>query len=200
MNFTVSNILDMIAIGQEDIIESYIQTFSCKKNLQTIEKSLNPDIERFLKNNAIQFAKMQTAVTYLIFDNDDGALLGYYTLTHKAITVSAEGLSRQFKDKLQRFSSLDADTNSYTVSAYLIAQIGKNYAIENGIRISGSTIMDLANKTLLKAKKIIGGKIVYLDCDDNANLKSFYQFFILFISSFTVEIHSCQSAASQQFL
>ncbi len=128
MNFTVSNILDMIAIGQEDIIESYIQTFSCKKNLhkknlQTIEKSLNPDIERFLKNNAIQFAKMQTAVTYLIFDNDDGALLGYYTLTHKAITVSAEGLSRQFKDKLQRFSSLDADTNSYTVSAYLIAQI-----------------------------------------------------------------------------
>ena len=176
MNTTVSNISDMIANGQEDIIESYVQTFSCKKTSDDgAEKSLNPDIERFIKMNAIQFAKMQTAITYFIFDNDDGALLGYYALTHKAMTVSADGLSRQFKDKVKRFSALDGDTNTYTVSAYLIAQIGKNYGVDNGERISGSQLMNLAKQTLMKAKKYIGGKIVYLDCDDNASLTAFYE-------------------------
>ena len=67
MNTTVSNITDMIANEQEDIIEAYVQTFSCKKASDDgTEKSLNPDIERFIKTNAIQFGKMQTAITYFI--------------------------------------------------------------------------------------------------------------------------------------
>lgn len=35
--------------------------------------------------------------------------------------------------------------------------------------------MNLAKQTLMKVKKYIGGKIVYLDCDDNARLTAFYE-------------------------
>ena len=44
-------------LGEEDLIQ-ILSEFSCEKN---------PDVERFLKKNAIEFTKKNQSVTYLVF-------------------------------------------------------------------------------------------------------------------------------------
>jgi hypothetical protein len=125
----------LLASNQEELLKAYIATFSCEKENDGIKISLNPDIEGFLNNNAIQFARMKIGVTYLVVDEDDGALLAYYSLAHKPLEIPADGISRKIRDKVKRFSAIDEENNSYQVSAFLIGQFGKNYAVDNGSRI-----------------------------------------------------------------
>lgn len=166
----------MLADNQEQIVCEYVDTFSCvRKDSDGNAVSLNPDIERFLKRDAVQFAKIKTAVTYLVFDLDDGALLGYFTLAHKPLTIPAQGLSRKIKDKIKRFSSIDENGGAYLVSAFLLAQFGKNYAVDNGERLKGDRLMSVVFDYLTDAQNMVGGTIVYLDCEADAKLIRFYQ-------------------------
>ena len=176
MKLSISNIRNMLADDQEELVKAYIDTFSCAVEQEDGSvKELNPDIEKFLKTNAIQFAKMKTAVTYLVLDADDGALLGYFALAHKPLEIPADGLTRKIKDQIKRFSQLDGKTNTYTVSAFLLGQFGKNYAIDNGKRISGADLMEAAMDQLQDAQDVVGGTIFYLDCEADANLIRFYE-------------------------
>lgn len=59
-------------------------------------------------------------------------------------------------------------------SAFLIAQFGKNYAVDDGKRITGKQLMDVANDILMNIQHQIGGGIIYLDCEDTEKLKNFY--------------------------
>ena len=59
-------------------------------------------------------------------------------------------------------------------SAFLIAQFGKNYGIDDGKRITGAQLMDIANDILINIQQQIGGGIVYLDCEDVDKLQQFY--------------------------
>ena len=43
----------------------------------------------------------------------------------KPITVNAENFSNTMKRKIARVSELDEENGTYTLSAYLIAQLGK---------------------------------------------------------------------------
>ena len=176
MKIIISNIRDMLANNQEDMIRAYIATFSCEAEKEDgTKESLNPDIERFLSANAIQFAKMKTAMTYLVIDEEDGALLGYFSLAHKPLEIPSDGIPRKVKDKIKRFCALDDENGCYSVSAFLIGQFGKNYAIDNGRRITGAELMSIALEKLKSAQNIIGGMIAYLDCEADAELIQFYE-------------------------
>lgn len=176
MTVGVSNIRDMISAGQEDLVRAYIGTFSCVVTKDDgTETSLNPDIEHFLNVSSIQFAKMKTAITYLVFDEEDAALLGYFTLTHKSLDIPADGLTRKTKDKVKRFSALAEQNNTYTVSAFLLAQFSKNYAVDGGARITGGKLMEIVREQLADVQNKIGGTIVYLDCEAHAELIRFYE-------------------------
>lgn len=65
----------------EDALQQIISEFSCKKN---------PDVERFLKEQSIEFTKKNQSVTYLVFANEDAALVGYFTLAIKPIKAGTE--------------------------------------------------------------------------------------------------------------
>jgi len=175
MSISVLNIRDMLYGDQEGLLRTYIDTYSCEIEIDGIKKTLNPDIERFLERNAIQFARMKTAMTYLVIDEEDGALLGYFSLAHKPLEIPADGISRKIRDKVKRFSALDEENNVYQVSAFLIGQFGKNYAVEHGKRITGAQMMKLALEQLQMAQNTIGGTIVYLDCEADAGLIQFYE-------------------------
>lgn len=175
MNISVINIRDLLAENQEQLLRAYIETYSCEQEKDGKKTSLNPDIERFLNHSAIQFARMKTGMTYLVIDEEDGALLGYFSLAHKPLEIPAEGIPRKIREKVKRFSALDEENNCYQVSAFLIGQFGKNYAVENGLRISGATMMNLAMDQLRFAQDTIGGTIVYLDCEADAELIQFYE-------------------------
>lgn len=163
--YTIMNILDLIDSVGENEVQRGLSDFLCPKN---------GEIENFIRNNAIEFAKRKLSITYLLLDNADGAITGYFTLTHKAIEIRNDNISNTTRRKLSAHAKLDNDTNSFTASAFLLAQIGKNYGVDNGRRITGDELIRYANDVMADIQRRIGGGIIYLDCEDNQQLKTFY--------------------------
>ncbi len=163
--YTTVNILDMIEAIGEDGVNLILSDFSCP---------LNGEIEHFVKDNAVDFAKRKLSVTYLVMD-DQGNLVAIFALTHKAVRIGCRGLSVTAQKKLGRFAQLDDDTDSYTVSAFLIAQFGKNYSDSVNESLSGDILMETALNILSSVQHDIGGGVVYLECEDKPPLLSFYK-------------------------
>ena len=165
METYTKNILELLETEGEEQVKSFLQTFS---------SPINPKIENFIRNRAIDFARRKLAVTYIVTDLDDGQILGYFALTHKAVLIPSKGLNKTSLKKLERFAQLDEASGEYMASAFLIAQFGKNYGIDDGKRITGAQLMDIANDILINIQQQIGGGIVYLDCEDVDKLQQFY--------------------------
>lgn len=174
-NVEVWNILDLVKHYGEDKVAEVLSRFSCEMDRNGTPVPLSDDIERFIKKNAVAFAQKKLSVTYLVGDMDDGQILGFFTLTHKPVSFPAEGLSRTVQRTMERYAALNPATNAYLVSGFLIAQLGKNYAVENGNRISGATLLGLAERELMELQYRVGGGIEYLDCEANASLIRFYE-------------------------
>ncbi len=150
----------------EEALKELLSEFSCIKNA---------DVERFLKVQAIEFTKKNQSVTYLVFSNDDATLMGYFTLTIKPITVNAESFSNTMKRKIARVSELDEKNSTYTLSAYLIAQLGKNYSNNVNIRVSGEQLLHVALETIKELQYMAGGMVVFLESENEEKLISFYE-------------------------
>lgn len=171
----VWNIIDIFNQTDEETVRDILSDFSCTKAIENKPVNLNPDIEHFIKHNALQFAREKKSITYIVGDDDDGKLLGYFTIAHKAIEIPADGLSKTTHKTMLRYAELKEEFNSYVVSGFLIAQFGKNYAVDNGERITGKELMMLAQAELTDIQHRIGGGIEYLDCEADAKLISFYE-------------------------
>ena len=161
----VMNILNYIDANGEDETRRILSTFSCSKNVE---------VEHFVRNNAINFAKQKISVTYLVL-NSEAELMAIFSLAHKANKISVGSLSSTARRKMGRFSRIDEEANSYNISAFLIAQLGKNYTNGLNLQITGNEIMEMALSVLKVVQRQIGGGVVYLECEDNPNLLSFYQ-------------------------
>lgn len=165
--FGVPVLLDLVG---EEVVKDMLSTFSCVSD----GVQLNEEVEGFAKNHAIEFYKRKMSVTYLV-NNEDDRLAGIFTLTHKAIDIPAAGMSNARKKKIQRFAQLDEEMDVFRASAYLIAQFGKNYAVDNGMSIRGTELMECAMSVLHDAQEMVGGGLVYLECEeDNRKAYDFY--------------------------
>ena len=163
--YKVFNILDMAeAIGETNLKE-LLSDFYCPKN---------EEIQQFVRAKAYDFARKKLSVTYLVV-NEDNYITAIFTLAHKAVEIGNASLSNSKRKKISRYAVLDSGTGSYTVSAFLIAQFGKNYALDADKRLSGNELMDLTFKVLEKIQHEIGGGVVFLECEDKPQLLGFYQ-------------------------
>lgn len=72
------------------------------------------------------------------------ALVGYFTIALKPLTVQGEKISNTIKRKVIRVSEFDSRTQTYTMSAYLIAQLGRNYSDGGNKEITGAEFLELA--------------------------------------------------------
>lgn len=142
-----------------------LSDFSCPKN---------PDVEYFLKKNAIEFTKKNQSVTYLVFSNDEGELIGYFSIALKPLTVRGETVSNTVKRKLLRISELDEKSQTYTMSAYLIAQLGKNFAEGRNNRITGAEMLELAWSVIEEMQYMGGGMVVFLETNNDDKLLKYY--------------------------
>lgn len=165
-NYSTVNILDLIDAVGEDTVEGILSAFSCPINLE---------IDNFVKNKAINFAKQKLSITYLVMDNDTGDLISIFAITHKALEVNSDSLSSNLKRKISRFGQFDETNHSYTVSAFLIAQFSKNYAVTQPEGWNGHRLMDKTFEILEKVQREIGGGVVFLECEENPHLLTFYQ-------------------------
>lgn len=168
--FLVTNIRryldsDNPKLGEEKLIHE-ISEFSCPKNL---------DVERFLKKNAILFTKKNQSVTYLVFSLSSLKLVAYFTIALKSLTVRGETVSNTVKRKLLRVSELDEKSDTYTMSAYLIAQLGKNYTDNRNREITGKELVELAWTVIEEIQYMGGGMVTFLEAENEEKLLSFYQ-------------------------
>ena len=152
-------------LGEDELLQ-ILSEFSCP---------LNPDVERFLKYSSIEFTKKNQSVTYLVFSVADGKLLGYFTLALKPLTVRGETVSNTVKRKLLRVSELDKKSDTYTMSAYLIAQLGKNYSENDGKMITGAELLELAWDKIKATQYMFGGMLTFLEAENEEKLLSFYR-------------------------
>lgn len=74
-----------------------------------------------------------------------------------------------------RVSELDKDSDTYTMSAYLIAQLGKNYAGGRDKEISGNALIELAWMVIEEGQYRYGGMVTFLEAENAENLLSFYR-------------------------
>lgn len=180
-------------IGENDL-EKILSDFSSPKN---------SDVESFLKRNAVEFTKKNQSVTYLVFSLEDMCLVGYFSITMKPVTVNVRGMSNSVKRKLSRLSRLDQNTDSYTVSAYLIAQLGRNYSEEVKFPITGKMLMNFVIDTLHEIQRQLGGIMVYLECEEKESLIRFYRDqngFRIFGERMTEEVEKGESHKLLQLL
>ncbi|MCM1539563.1 MAG: GNAT family acetyltransferase, partial [bacterium] len=147
-------------------LHELLSGFSCPKN---------PDVERFLKNSAVEFAKKSQSVTYLVFSAESKELLGYFTLALKPLTIRGKTVSNTTKRKLLRISELDENSDTYNMAAYLIAQLGKNYTDGANTRIAGKELVELAWTVIEDAQYMLGGIVVFLEAENEEKLLSFYR-------------------------
>jgi hypothetical protein len=61
------------------------------------------------------------------------------------------------------------------ISAFLIAQFGKNHQYSNPVDFGGAELMDMTMSILKETQRKIGGGMVYLECEDKPKLLEFYQ-------------------------
>ena len=152
-------------LGEDDLVQ-ILSEFSCERN---------SDVEKFLKNSAIEFTKKNQSVTYLVFSVEDGELLGYFTIALKPLTVRGETVSNTVKRKLLRISELDEETQTYTMSAYLIAQLGKNFANGADKRITGEELLEAAWNKIEEIQYRAGGVVTFLEANNEDKLLDFYK-------------------------
>lgn len=162
----VFSILDLINIIGEDNTLEILSGFSCPPNME---------IENYLKKNAISFAKRKMSITYLLMDMKNKKIIAFFTLSHKPVLIPNSILSNTSRKKIERYARIDEATDSYTVSAFLIAQFGKNYSYSGKIKYTGNELMDTTVNKLTEAQDIVGGGVIFLECEDNEKLLSFYQ-------------------------
>jgi hypothetical protein len=152
-------------LGENRLLQ-VLSGFSCPKN---------PDVEHFLKSNSIEFTKKNQSVTYLVFLSSTMELVGYFTLALKPLTVRGETVSNTVKRKLLRVSELDEQSQTYTMSAYLIAQLGKNFSSGVETKVTGAELLELAWNEIEKMQYMGGGMVTFLEADNKERLLSFYQ-------------------------
>ncbi len=168
---TVFNIREYLSgedntdLGEEEL-RKLLSEFSCGKN---------PDVERFLKQQSIEFTKKQQSVTYLVFSNADTELVGYFTLAIKPITVKAENFSNTMRRKIARVGELDEVNDTYTLSAYLIAQLGKNFTDGANKKVTGEQLLQAAVDTIKELQYMVGGMVIFLEAENEEKLLKFYE-------------------------
>ncbi len=165
--YNLVRLKDMIDELGEDRVSTILLRFSCP---------INKDVEYFIHRKAAEFAKQGLAVTYLLFTSykKEMALIGYFALAHKTMFVHKKALSKSKLKRIGKFGTLNKDLKCYLISTPLIGQLAKNFTDGLNKMISGDELLKMACDKVSEAHSIIGGKVVYLECEDKDKVIEFY--------------------------
>lgn len=169
-------------IKLKDIYNS-IGEAKTKEILKEYKCELNKDVEYFIREKAIEFAKQGIAETFIVMSQFKGkdVIVGYFAITNKAINIKGIILSKTKKKRLIKFAQYDNVFKTYSIALPLIGQIGKNYNKGYNRLISGDLLLKLACDKIKLAQNILGGRFAFLECEDKPQLKEFYEKMDLFV-------------------
>lgn len=167
--FKIAKLDDMLeAIGEEKV-KPILASYSCP---------INSDIEDFLHHKAIVFSRQGLAKTHLVFASYKGnpVLVGYFALASKTFFIKrSPAIGSKLRSRLQKFARQINEVNGYEIAAPLIAQLGKNFTDNYNKLIRGDELLKMACDKVKEIQSLMGGKVVYLECEDKPALVSFYE-------------------------
>ena len=105
------------------------------------------------------------------------ALIGYFTLANKEIVILKGNklLTAKWRRRVNRFAVRSELDGGYHIPAPLIGQLGKNFKDGRNALITGDELLKLATDKVRETQRILGGKFVYLECEDKPQLLNFYR-------------------------
>ncbi len=141
-------------------VEEVLSTF------KAVDSPSKDDVESFLKHKAFDMENKGQSVTYLVLNDErlkknEFIIDGYFTLAIKAFEF-CDNLSKRGR---RRISGKSDDF----VPAFLIGQLAKSISAGHGF---GKVLLSHAIAYINKAIRIVGGRLIYLDCKDE--LVSYY--------------------------
>lgn len=165
-SYVVISLGEILKYYDESKITDAFKKFSCQRE---------HDLENFLLNKAITYEKTDIGKTYLCLDqelleiNDEFRVMAYFTIAMNAIDLSA--LSGKKKRKI--LGNYPGRDGINTISTYLIGQLGRcdDYTTED---LSGEQLLDECYHAISLAAKVIGGRIIILECRE-CMYDKFYQ-------------------------
>ena len=148
------------------------------KILEKFKSIKENDTENFLHNKSSHFEKSTISSTYLIF-GENKEILGYFTIANRSLVISKENfgiLSKTQQKKLGNSAAILKNGDLMT-SSFLLGQLGKNYSDDIENLITGRELLTFAYDLFLKIKELINVKYIWLECQNEPKLISFYQNF-----------------------
>jgi hypothetical protein len=104
------------------------------------------------------------------------AIAGYFSLANKVILVNLSAAKNlDWRRRFDKFGKFQEETGSYLLAVPLIGQLGKNFSDNTGGLIAGHDLIAHAEEKIRATQKVIGGKMVYIECADENALVSFYE-------------------------
>lgn len=168
MGYKIINLKDIYNEFGEEETKTILKDYKCE---------LNQDVEYFLKEKAIIFSKQDIARTYIVMSQykEREVIVGYFAITNKATNIKKVKLSETKRKKLLKFAIYDKESKCYNISLPLIGQLGKNYRNNYNKLISGDILLKMACDKIKEVQELVGGRFVYLECEDKTKLKDFYE-------------------------
>lgn len=163
---------DLISEVEEEKLNKLLSSFVC---------TLEPDIEYFLRNKAVEFENLSKARTYLIIDEDDlntktienVSILGYIALALKVLTVP-ESVSNRVRKELDGISAKIRGEQINAFPVYLIGQLGRNTSVAKE-KMPGERLVDHAFDIIQASVNVVGGRYVLIECHEKDKLIRFYR-------------------------
>lgn len=135
-----------------------LKSFKCTKN---------KDEEDFIHNKALEFDRQNITRTYLLI-NENNEIKAYFSIGLKAIEmkyIKSIRLRKLLRSYLQ--------SSSLSVPAYLIGHFSKDDSLkESGYSIE---LMKYIDDIILGCNNAIGGRVIYLECEEIQKLKQVYE-------------------------
>ena len=153
MVFSLKEIIE-IYNNDKTSVEEVLSTFTAA------DTESKCDVENFLINKAFDMEKLGQSATYIIsndeeFEKGNLVIEGYFTLALKAF---------HFCDTSKRRIKKITGKGEKYVPAYLIGQLAKREGAPHGI---GGKFLLFAIDYIKEAIKIVGGRLIYIECKDS---------------------------------
>lgn len=168
MGYVIINLRDIYSNIGEKKTKEILKEFECTHN---------KDVEYFIKEKAIEFSKQLISETFIVMSDykSEKVIVGYFSITNKSIIIRKTLLSNTKRKALIKYARYDAEAKGYQMALPLIGQLGKNFKNGYNKLISGDELLKLACDKIKQALEILGGKFIYLECEDKEVLKNFYE-------------------------
>lgn len=168
MGYKIINLKDIYNNLGEEKTKEILSCYKC---------DLNQDVEYFLKEKAIEFSKQDISRTYIVMSQykEKDVIAGYFAITNKVTNIKKVKLSETKRKRLLKFAVYDKESKCYNIALPLIGQLGKNYDNNYNNLISGDVLLKLACDKIKEAQELLGGRFVFLECEDKPQLEEFYE-------------------------